>query len=360
MSTQSCKPDPCRPMGLPYEVCACKVVYFAFCEAGEGEDDNGTPISKIPYKNSFDIRIRVETRKLAVRVGATAQFQDSAGTIDLPLDNVKYLWDPASAKILPCEVVPDQYNLSYDDIDVNTLKVTKATPGEGIAPIQADQSIRQGQMIGFADPGCFAKLGGYIKLTAENLNTPSSLVKFDSLRVKEQSFSDGVCVFDRIKVTHGVDPTETIRIGAYFCPDENGPGDIKCMRAEDMPVITTCNDCDPAIPGTLYATCGGVSGDFAFAGGTHRLTWGGGCAWSCFELDPDQEIHLEYVRAEWFAFVRAHIDVACEILWSGDTPGELCNPEGESYVFVNCADENCDDTDSCGDDPNPSFSVSTS
>ena len=145
---KTCKSN-CCPMQREYEICDCAITYFQFCEEDSGGDNYGTAITYINWGDKFDVRIGVDITRLACRVSSTAYFEDAGGTMDLPLDDVSYLWDPDEQKTLPCEVACHEYRLNYNDIyGTNTLKVTSARRCDGES-ISAGEQISPGQMIKF-------------------------------------------------------------------------------------------------------------------------------------------------------------------------------------------------------------------
>ena len=125
--------------------------------------------------------------------------------------------------------------------------------------------------------------------------------------------------------------------------------------------VNECNECDPAIPDTLYVTFAGLSGDFASFNGKHTLTWVGGYALGCnWRIAPfgfgDGGLYYDVYNAPdaWRVWISSPEDPSHDPLrdcarhmkMSADYP---CDPTMDCYVVYSCDSGRCFDTDSCAD-----------
>ena len=120
--------------------------------------------------------------------------------------------------------------------------------------------------------------------------------------------------------------------------------------------VNECNECDPAIPDTLYVTFAGLSGDFASFNGKHTLTWVGGAWLGCYwheDLDVGPWLYYRSAVHRWHVGISPPEDPGGDPLFncfrhwqmSADYP---CDPT-ESYVYYSCDSGRCYDLDSCAD-----------
>ena len=330
-------------MQREYEICDCAITYFQFCEEDSGGDNYGTAITYINWGDKFDVRIGVDITRLACRVSSTAYFEDAGGTMDLPLDDVSYLWDPDEQKTLPCEVACHEYRLNYNDIyGTNTLKVTSARRCDGES-ISAGEQISPGQMIKFDNPDCMAKLDdGTVELTGRNIQTDEELTVTGNTATP----SYGICWFNDVAITGGggvPGQLDRARVTAKYYP-ANEPNRPKCNDSKDLTMVTpeplnVCNGCDPAIPDTLDATFGGLGGDFAVFNDSHDVIWGGGCKWIAL-LDGGKKVTVEWPLGPDLWTVEVYAKVGCYKRWSGEND-EPCSPQGADYDETTCTDIFC-------------------
>ncbi len=118
-------------------------------------------------------------------------------------------------------------------------------------------------------------------------------------------------------------------------------GDGHLVNDCEPPPDNSCNDCDPAIPDTLFVTFSGLGGDWSIYNGKRTLEWSQACGWQDSVLGL--VITLGYFVTVWR--VQIADKSSCNIHWDKMDAG--CTPAGVYSTGPFCIDGGCDDTGSC-------------
>ena len=122
--------------------------------------------------------------------------------------------------------------------------------------------------------------------------------------------------------------------------------------------LNACNDCDPKIPDTLYATFAGLAGDWAGHNNKYTLEWVSGCHWR-WQPGGGGTFPLSYL--EWQSWAKgwniliwtAGSAPWCYKRWYDDDENAPppykrdCEPCDVTYAEHDCDDDACTDHSSC-------------